>query len=418
MLSLFEAFGVEIEYMIVSRDDLGVLPVSDQVFEAVSGSLVSEIEADELAWSNELVLHVIELKTNGPAPSLEALPALFRRDIAHINRLLEPLGGLLLPTGMHPLMNPLLETRLWPHESREIYCAFDHIFDCRSHGFANLQSVHLNLPFGGDHEFAKLHAAIRLVLPLIPALAASSPLVAGQPTEFLDNRLAFYRTNCQRVPSVAGRIIPEPYFSEREYTTHILERIRRDIAAFDTEGVLDPIWVNARGAIARFDRGSIEIRLMDTQECVTADLAIVAFVAALVRALVEARWLSNVEQQTFSVERLERLLLASVAAGGRAIFDDETYLRALGFGAGPRSGGELIGALAERLCQLGLLAERPWHAVLALIARHGCLSERIAGALGGRSEPAAIRALYRELADCLVRDVPFVPPAVMSGIGG
>ena len=35
----------------------------------------------------------------------------------------------------------------------------------------------LNLPFSSDEEFGRLHAAIRLLLPLLPALAASSPLV-------------------------------------------------------------------------------------------------------------------------------------------------------------------------------------------------------------------------------------------------
>ena len=39
--------------------------------------------------------------------------------------------------------------------------------------------MHVNLPFADDAQFARLHAAIRLVLPLLPALAASSPIAEG-----------------------------------------------------------------------------------------------------------------------------------------------------------------------------------------------------------------------------------------------
>ena len=41
----------------------------------------------------------------------------------------------------------------------------------------------------------------------------------------------------------------------------------RAIDPLDTEGILQEEWLNSRAAIARFDRGAIEIRCMDTQEC-------------------------------------------------------------------------------------------------------------------------------------------------------
>ncbi|NJL28684.1 MAG: glutamate--cysteine ligase, partial [Thermoanaerobaculia bacterium] len=170
---LFEVVGVELEYMIVDRETLAVRPVADEVLRAVAGEIVSDVETGELAWSNELVLHVIELKTNGPAPRLAGLEAFFERDVRRINELLAPLGGRLMPTAMHPWMDPHTETRLWPHEYSPVYEAYDRIFGCRGHGWSNLQSLHLNLPFTGDEEFARLHAAVRLLLPILPALAAS-----------------------------------------------------------------------------------------------------------------------------------------------------------------------------------------------------------------------------------------------------
>ncbi|TFG66632.1 MAG: glutamate--cysteine ligase, partial [Gemmatimonadales bacterium] len=169
--------------MIVDADTLDVLPVADRLL-----GEEAEIDRGALAWSNELVLHVIELKTNGPAACLSSLPSHFQHDVAEIVEALKPLGARLMPTGMHPWMKPD-EARLWPHEYTAVYRALDRLFSCKQHGWSNLQSTHINLPFHGDEEFGRLHAAIRLVLPLIPALAASSPLQEGVRTGLLDTRL-------------------------------------------------------------------------------------------------------------------------------------------------------------------------------------------------------------------------------------
>ena len=200
---LFEALGVELEYMIVDSGSLDVAAVADELLRAVAGSYVGEIDMGAVSWSNELVAHVVELKTSQPAAALAGLADSFAEHVRRINGLLGPFGARLMPGGMHPWMDPEREMRLWPHDSSEIYRAFDRIFGCRGHGWANLQSMHLNLPFDGDEEFGRLHAAIRMVLPILPALAASSPVVEGRLTGLMDTRLEVYRTNSRRVPSVA-----------------------------------------------------------------------------------------------------------------------------------------------------------------------------------------------------------------------
>ena len=95
-LHLFEGYGVELEYMIVNKNDLTILPITDKVIHRVSGTYNSEIDMGPLNWSNELVLHVIELKTNGPAPSLDTLPNHFLSHIRKINHILEAAEGQLL----------------------------------------------------------------------------------------------------------------------------------------------------------------------------------------------------------------------------------------------------------------------------------------------------------------------------------
>ena len=308
-LHLFEAIGVEIEYMIVDRRSLDVRPWTDRVLERVAGEITSEVELGELAWSNELVLHVIELKTNGPAASFDGLLPAFERDVDRIGEILAPWGGRLMPTAMHPWMDPLTETRLWPHEHSPIYEAFDRIFGCQGHGWSNLQSLHLNLPFADDEEFARLHAGIRLVLPILPALAASSPVVEGRLNGFLDNRMEFYRNNSAKIPSICGAVIPEPVYSRGDYERLIFAPMYRDVAPHDAAGVLRDEFLNSRGAIARFGRGSIEIRVIDVQECPRADLAIAYAVQGVLRRLAEERWSSLADQRRWPVEPLAKVVL-------------------------------------------------------------------------------------------------------------
>jgi len=229
------------------------------------------------------------------------------------------------------------------NNNRRIYETYDRIFGCGGHGWANIQSTHLNLAFGDDAGFDRLHTAIRLVLPILGALAASSPVVAGKLSGALDTRLTYYGGNQKRVPSISGRVIPEAARSPRQYRAEILETMYRDMAELDPEGVIRHEWLNSRGAIARFDRGSIEIRLIDLQECPTADLAIVALLVAVIRALVEERWSTLAGQQAWDEQRLARILDAAIADGEAAVIGDSGYAALFGLEAeGPGVRHELI----------------------------------------------------------------------------
>jgi gamma-glutamyl:cysteine ligase YbdK (ATP-grasp superfamily) len=398
---LFEVTGVELEYMIVGRDDLCVRSLADELIRAKCGSYESEIESGEIAWSNELALHVLELKTNGPARSLAGLARAFERDVREANALLAPLGARLLPSGMHPWMDPHAEFRLWPHEHSPVYEALHRIFDCRGHGWANLQSVHLNLPFQGDEEFGRLHAAIRVLLPILPGLAASSPVVEGARTGFLDSRLEVYRGNASRVPSVAGDVVPEPVFGIEAYQEQILGRIYADLAPFDPEGVLRHEWVNSRGCIPRFDRGSIEIRVLDVQECPRADLAVAAAVIGAARALCEEKLSSGAAQRRAEGGALGALFQRAVRDADAAVIGDRAYLSLFDYtGPAPCSVSELWADLLRRGiaadAELGVDAG-PHERILT----EGCLARRISRRLGERSRPESLRAVYAELAACL-----------------
>lgn len=397
--SLFECFGVELEYMIVQRDDLRIAPWSDRVLINADGLPVSDIERGSVTWSNELTAHVIELKTTDPVASLDGYAAAFANEVGELNRRFAPHGAMLLPTAMHPMMRPE-EAVLWAHDNNDIYAAFDRIFDCRGHGWSNLQSVHLNLPFADDAEFARLHAAIRLVLPLLPALAASSPIVEGKITGLPDNRLAFYRQNSAKLAELCGRVIPEPVYTEADYNRAIFEPIGRALAPHDPAGVLEPVFSNSRGAIARFDRGSIEIRLLDLQECPAADLAIVRTVVSLLRELVAEKLISQADQQAATVDELAPVFHLCVEQGDAARISAPTLLKAFGWkGYDSPTAHDLWGAAITRLQPMASASPAEQLAQQTYLEQ-GTLARRMTTALGVNPSPEAIIALYRQLVTC------------------
>jgi len=408
-LALFEGYGIEIESMIVDARTLDTLPVADEVLRDASGgeAWVEDHEDGVIAWSNELVLHLLELKTNGPAPSFAGLAASFTASAAHLNELLSRRGARLMPTGMHPWMDPAREARLWPHDSGPVYRAYDRLFDCRRHGWANLQSVHLNLPFADEREFARLHAAVRVVLPLIPALAASSPFVEGRATGELDSRIGVYRSNAARTPAMSGAVIPDSIDRIDEYRRLIFEPIDRELRGLGAdEALLGQEWTNARGAIARFDRMAVEIRLIDAQECARCDLAVAAAVSGLVRALVEERWSAHALQRAAPTAELAELLWSAAATGRHAPVGNSAWLALFGpHGDGARTLGDLLARAVEDSFSGPPELEAPIETVL----RDGCLSERILAVAGPAPDRDGLRAVYGALCEHLVDGRVFRP---------
>lgn len=406
-LPVFSAYGIELEYMIVSRATLCVRSVADVLLQRMAGYATADVVRGNLGWSNELVLHVIELKNVMPTSTLDGLAAEFQKEVRDANRTLSFLDAMLMPTGMHPWMDPKTETRLWPHDNADIYGAFDRIFDCRTHGWANLQSMHINLPFAGDGEFARLHAAIRLVLPLVPAIAASSPFRERARAGVLDSRLEAYRAHTWLVPAIVGDVIPEPVSSRAEYEQRILQPMYDAIARYDPDGVLRHEWLNARGAIARFARSAIEIRLADTQECPAADIAVACAVSGAVKALYEERWQRLDLGDPFSTSDLSVLLARSIEEGEQALIDDRDYLRLFGFDGERCRAAELWAHIAEEsgdeVCRQPAVRQ-----TLDVLFEQGPLARRILGALGPKPSRDRFEGVYRRLCGCLERGEMFL----------
>lgn len=407
-IHLFQGYGVELEYMLVDCDTLKVKPITDELIKHETGVYQSDFENGIVTWSNELVLHVVELKSTRPELNFNALENAFAENVKRINAILASSNTMLMPTAAHPFMDPLTETRIWPHENNEVYDIYNRIFDCRGHGWSNLQSTHLNLPFYDDEEFAKLHAAVRLVLPLLPALCASSPVLDGKLTGMLDTRLKYYKTNQAKIPSITGKVIPEAIFSKRNYLNNIYEKIKSDIASYDPDAVLNPIWVNSRGAIPRFDRGSIEIRIMDIQECPAADMAILTLVIETIKGLVNQKFIDFESQMKWKTEVLAQLLDKTSEKAGGAVIDNREFLQVFGFTGSTATALELWRHITDRLMRAGNTAISTGRRELDVVLSQGSLSERIVRALGGDYSTENITATFRRLCDCLAQNRMFL----------
>jgi hypothetical protein len=192
-------------------------------------------------------------------------------------------------------------------------------------------------------------------------------------------------------------------YTRREYEGELLAGIYRDIAPLDPDGTLQYEWLNARGCIARFDRGSIEVRLLDIQECPRADLAIVALIVEVVRALADERWVDQATLRTLDMDAMSDVLMQTTRHAESARITYAPLLHALGLKRNSASAVEMWRGLIVEL----IPDDSPWRHTLNLICDHGTLATRIVKSLGKSADRAAINRVYRRLADCLDENAMF-----------
>jgi hypothetical protein len=117
-------------------------------------------------------------------------------------------------------------------------------------GTGNSQCLHIRVRYRTEEEGHELHRKILALLPYLVAVSAASPFVEGRLEPAADNRLL-------RLPGV---VLPGP-------GTGSGERSAPDPASL----------------VHRPSPGCLEIRALDEQECIHSDLAMVAFLDALLR---------------------------------------------------------------------------------------------------------------------------------------
>ncbi|MGB9683588.1 MAG: glutamate-cysteine ligase family protein [Candidatus Bathyarchaeales archaeon] len=280
-----EVLGPEHEFSLVN-ENLKVLPIVDKLVKDFYGRIVNFVDFGDFSFGKELQLHVLEVKPNKPFKSPRNFEEKMHMAVLRLGELLQKrYGARLLGTGMHPKLR-LEETTVWPHRHRQIYEAFSRIFNLKQHGWLNIQSFQLNIPYSDEEKAVQVHNLLANVCAYLPAVSASSPIYEGCFGDYVDNRLYFYMENQKEIPSITGNVVPEYVYSFKQYRKDVIEKYSSDLAkAGAHQCILNKEWVNSRGVILRFERKAVEIRVMDEQECIKSDVALSCFIRALLRGL-------------------------------------------------------------------------------------------------------------------------------------
>lgn len=398
--SLMSAFGLELEYMVVDRNTLKIKPIVDQLFKSVVGDEVAEVSSHDLEWSNELVRHVVEIKNPGPRMIFRGLAGEFHREVQIINENLKSFDAMLMPTAMHPTMNPRQETELWPLGYNEIYKTYNKLFDCNNHGWSNLQSMHINLSFANDQEFEKLHTVCRALLSITPALTASSPIVEGQ-IKFYSSRLSYYLENQKKVPSIMGEGVPDVNSSQQDYENRVLQPMYRDIRKIDASGKLEGEWLNSRGVIPKFERDSLEVRLCDIQENPFIDISVAWFFMEVTKLLLNEEFESLDFVRSLETLKLKKLIEDSLRTGENTMITDSDFLAVFSMFK-PISYKDLFSFLLEKIPRSP--SNEDMFTTMQQFLKLGTLSTRI---LNKVKSDKSIDSIYRELCNCLQEGVFF-----------
>jgi len=179
----------------------------------------------------------------------------------------------------------------------------------------------------------------------------------------------------------------------------------RDIAKLDPEGILQDEFLNARGAIARFDRSTIEIRVLDTQECPSADLALAGVVVAALKGLVEERWSSYEEQKAWETRELADIFGKVIANAGRTPVPQE-YARLFGVYAPSNISARVIWRRLSLNSLPDMDFDPDWEQALAVMVDQSSLARRILAAVDNDYRPRTIREVYGNLCTCLDTNEP------------
>ncbi|HVO77598.1 MAG TPA: glutamate-cysteine ligase family protein [Methanomassiliicoccales archaeon] len=271
--------GTEHEYS-VNDGDYRPLSVADKIIEEIAGKLENEVPFGPVHLSKELQKHVIEFTPAEPAQDLIGLEAAL---VSGLKGFFARTGDKyrLLGLGMHPLLR-LDEAFVWDHEDKEIYDAYDCLFNIRQHGWLNIQALQVNVPYRNDEDMVAIYNRIRSLIPFLVAISASSPFVEGEATGTMDTRLVYYRENQKQLPIIAHGVIPEKLRSAAHHR-QIQDEIHDALREHGGERLCHE-WVDSRGVIIRQSRCCVELKAVDEQECVRSDMAITSFLLSLLRS--------------------------------------------------------------------------------------------------------------------------------------
>ncbi|MBV9773773.1 MAG: RimK-like ATPgrasp N-terminal domain-containing protein [Gemmatimonadetes bacterium] len=406
----FEVAGVELEYAVVDRD-LNIAHRVEDAFRELAGRRTSDVDLGAVALSNEIADHVFEVKTQLPPRSLVEAEAVLWEGIQRFTAVLrDRFDARLMPTGMHPWMDPA-KARLWTRSNARTYATYARLFDVKSHGWMNVQSNHLSLPMGREAEAVAMLNAAALLVPYLPALAASSPMYDGELQSAADGRLARILEHQARIPESQGEIVPEYVESMADYRKRILGPMYAALDRFPDTAPIRHEFFNARGAVFKASSKRMEVRVLDTQECVKMDMAVAVFVRSALKGVTQRVMAGKTALPPHGV--LVSDFRAAVRDGSRARVLAPHLSTVERDGEGRADVREVLRVLLDEARRNVRRDEADHLELAARVIETGTLSERIRAELDPYAEADdetftdAARRIYIELMDCLEANEPW-----------
>jgi carboxylate-amine ligase len=321
------SLGVEEELVLVDAATHAQVPAVTRLLEAAEGRDLPG------RFKTELFASVVELNTNVCETAHEAARCV--RVIREAGAALAAeLGVAVLAAATHPLTRPEEQEIVDEPRYRELLAYAG--ATARRQGVNGLH-VHVGMP-SGDASLHALEGALPW-LPVVLALSANSPYLAGVETGFRSNRALVLA----ELPRSGA---PPPFARWTEWEDHIGR-----LAALGLPADYTALWWDVRPH-PRF--GTLEFRIADQPTSAARTGALVALLQALA---VTALDLPRVEPGPASRSVYQQNRWAAARFGPRAELLDATVARRVRASELARELLELVAPTAERLGTVALLAD-------------------------------------------------------------
>ncbi|MBX6378678.1 MAG: YbdK family carboxylate-amine ligase [Clostridia bacterium] len=276
--------GVEEEFLVVAPSDGRPIGRAPEVVAA----------ARRAGWGERVQpeLKTCQVETvTPPCPDWSALERAIGQVRAGAAALADAVGVSLLPVGVHPLGDDGTSVTPEPYYLR-LHEDYRYLVE-RS----TTASLHVHVGVRGADRAVRLADGLRPFLPLLLALSASSPCVAGRPTGLRSNRAVFFLLGFPR----AG--VPDAFGTWSAYADY-LQFLATTASVWDW----GQVWWSVR---LHHRYGTVEVRVCDAQPDAADAGALAGLTAALaahILDLVDAGRLSSSPPTRFIAENLWRAM--------------------------------------------------------------------------------------------------------------
>ncbi len=400
---LLSGFQLELNLALVGKDSLNAFSQVDELLTLRCGERLRRVQIGEAEWSLGGPRHRLAVRSRNGFDSLGHAQNVLSSELKIAAELAMQLDGRLAGQGMHPWMRAD-EAEYWPHVDIGRSQALESIFGSERHGFANQQMLGLALPFQDDAGFEALWAALRIVLPLLPAIAASSPFADGACGPVRNCRLAARRDYFDTDLDFASSLVPKHYSCREAVRAELGAPLEEALEKRGLLGTLQAGDVCGDGILADFRSGLVHIGVLDMQESLQANLAICSLVVAMVRIMIWQVDVPLAGQRQWPSARLNEVLEPMLCEAEDGVIRDLDYLQLFKFPEhGACRAGELLQFLIEeKLAEDSAIVANT--AVLEQIVSRGSLATRCLRALPENWDEEALYELYKELVQCQVED--------------